>query len=71
MREGRRITLRTCTGTGCDRVNDCQRARDHGRDALAERFPVAPYSAVRRTLHSDGRVMQIREQACEWFKAWV
>lgn len=63
--------LRTCPGTGCDRALQCQRARDHGRDPLAERFPAAPVRTSTRVVWSESRRGEVVEQACEWFVPWV
>jgi hypothetical protein len=64
------MTLRTCPGVGCDRANQCQRARDHNRQPTAERFPVTPFRVDVRVLFTDGRRAEVREQLCDHFVEW-
>ena len=64
------MTLRTCPGVGCRLVNTCQRARDHGRDPLAEKYDRAQYTETVRVLYTEGRRAEIREQACDQFVEW-
>jgi hypothetical protein len=64
------MTLRTCPGVGCRLVNTCQRARDHGRNPLAERFELSQFTETKRVLYSEGRRAEIVEQQCDKFVEW-
>lgn len=65
------MTLRTCPGTDCERASQCQRARDHNRNPVAERFPFAPVTTSTRVVWSDSRRAEVIEQACGHFVQWV
>jgi hypothetical protein len=64
------MTLRTCPAAGCTRALQCQRARDHRRNPVAEEFDLAPFVEESRVLYTDGRRAEIKDQQCEWFIEW-
>ena len=63
------MTLRTCSGTGCERRQDCARYRDRRDYSHGEKYPTPPYRYV-RVIGADGRPMNASQQVCEAFARW-